>query len=112
MIDYEGVFIIDAKLGGEKAEEVIVGAEKAIDKNGGKVEKREVGGKKNLAYEIKGRKEGFYFGVNFRVEPKAVRELEKSCRLNESILRHLILRRGGSGKRAGDTEQERKNVEL
>lgn len=100
MVDYEGVFIIDAKLGEKEVEEVMVGVEEVIGKNEGKVEKRDSWGKKNLAYEIRKRKEGFYFVVNFQAEPRTIRELEKPYRLNEAILRHLILRRTQSGKRA------------
>ncbi len=93
MIDYESIFIIDAKLGEEEREKAIVGIEAVIDKNKGKVGKRESWGKKNLAYEIKGRKEGFYFVVNFRAEPGTIRQLGKPYRLNEAILRYLILRK-------------------
>ncbi len=100
MVDYEGIFVIDAKLGEKEVEKVIVGAEEVIGKNEGKVEKRESWGKKSLAYEIRKRKEGFYFVVNFQAEPRTIRELEKSYRLNEAILRHLILRRTRSDKQA------------
>ncbi|MCD5401762.1 30S ribosomal protein S6 [candidate division NPL-UPA2 bacterium] len=110
MADYEGIFIIDAKLGEKEVEKAIVGVEEVIGKNEGKVEKRDSWGKKNLAYEVRGRKEGFYFVVNFQAEPRTMRELEKPYRLNEAILRHLILRRTRSDKRTGGTEQERKTV--
>ena len=100
MSDYEGFFVIDAKLGGGEVEKAIAGVEEVIGKNEGKVGKRESWGKKNLAYEVRGRKEGFYFVVNFQAGPKTIRELEKSYRLNEAILRHLILRRARSGKGA------------
>ncbi len=91
MTDYEGIFVIDTKLGEEETEKALVGIEGIIGKNGGKVEKRESWGKKNLAYEVKGEKEGAYFMVNFRAKPGTIRELEKSYRMNEAILRHLIL---------------------
>lgn len=89
MTDYEGIFVIDTKL--KEVEKALVGVEEIIVKNGGKVEKKESWGKKNLAYEVKGEKEGAYFMINFRAQPKTIRELEKSYRMNEAILRHLIL---------------------
>lgn len=110
MADYEGIFVVDAKLGEGETEKALVGVEEVIGKNGGKVAKRESWGKKNLAYEVKGVKEGVYFLVNFRAEPGIIQELEKSYRLNEAILRYLILRRTQSNKRAEGTEQERKTV--
>ncbi len=93
MVDYEGIFVINSQLGGEDLEKAIAAVEEVIGKNNGKVGKRESWGKKNLAYEVKGKKEGFYFVVNFQAKQKAIRELEKSYRLNNSVLRHLILRR-------------------
>ncbi|NOX96917.1 MAG: 30S ribosomal protein S6 [Nitrospirae bacterium] len=93
MADYEGFFVIDAKLTQDEVEKAIVGVEGVISKSEGTVGKRESWGKKNLAYEVKGKKEGFYFVVNFQAKQKAIRELEKSYRLNDSVLRHLILRR-------------------
>jgi len=98
MVDYEGIFVINSQLGGEDLEKAIAAVEEVIGKNNGKVGKRESWGKKNLAYEVKGKKEGFYFVVNFQAAPGTIRELEKAYRLNETILRHLILRRSQSDK--------------
>ena len=93
MTDYEGFFVINPQLGEEEVEKAMVGIEEVINKHKGKAGKRESWGKKNLAYEVKGSKEGFYFMLNFQAEPVTIRELEKTSRLNEAILRHLILRK-------------------
>lgn len=93
MNDYQGAFIIDPNLGEDEGEKAIAGVEEVISKNKGSVEKKEKWGKKSLAYEIKGRKEGFYFWLNFKIEPKAISELNKVYQLNSSILRHLIFQK-------------------
>ncbi len=93
MNDYEGVFIIDPSSGEEDGEKAISGVEEVISKNKGTVEKREKWGKRSLAYEVKGKKEGFYFSLIFKIEPKAIPELKRVYQLNSSILRHLIFRK-------------------
>ncbi len=92
MADYEGIFVIDPRLGEGEVEKAMVEVEEIIGKNKGKLGKRESWGKKSLAYDIKGRKEGVYFMVRFQAEPRSIGELKKPYRLNEAILRHLIFR--------------------
>ncbi|MBT9132527.1 MAG: 30S ribosomal protein S6 [Firmicutes bacterium] len=91
MKEYEGVFIIDPEPGEDGAEIAIAKIEKIISKHKGKVEKKEKLEKRSLAYEIKKRREGYYFSIDFNAPPKAIDELKKSYNLEDSILRHLIL---------------------
>jgi len=48
---------------------------------------------RRLAYEILGRKRGLYVLTYFKIDPLKVREVEHDCRLDERVLRALILRR-------------------
>ena len=48
---------------------------------------------RRLAYEILGRKRGLYVLSYFKLDPLKVREVEHDCRLDERVLRALILRR-------------------
>ncbi len=48
---------------------------------------------RRLAYQIMGRKRGLYVLVYFKMDPQKVTEMEHDCRLNEKIIRMLILRR-------------------
>jgi small subunit ribosomal protein S6 len=48
---------------------------------------------RRLAYEISGRKRGLYVLIYFKLDPLKVREVEHDCRLDERVLRALILRR-------------------
>ena len=57
----------------------------------GELEKQ---GKRRLAYEIDDVREGYYFTMNFRSGADEQRELERQLRLNESVLRHIIIRKG------------------
>lgn len=47
---------------------------------------------KKLAYEIKHEKEGYYLFYNFECKPKFVEELERVLRLNDSVLKHMVIK--------------------
>lgn len=53
----------------------------------------EVWGKRELAYEINHRKEGFYVIFNFEAPPETINELKQEIRMNKSYLRELIVRK-------------------
>jgi small subunit ribosomal protein S6 len=48
---------------------------------------------RRLAYEIMGRKRGLYVLSYFKLDPLRMHEVEHDCRLDERILRALILRK-------------------
>ena len=50
-------------------------------------------GKRRLAYEIGDVREGFYVVMRFKSEPPAAKELERLLRLNQNVVRALLLRR-------------------
>lgn len=48
-------------------------------------------GVRRLAYEIQKRQQGDYTFFYFEADPGAIAEVERACRLDEDVLRHLIL---------------------
>lgn len=65
-----------------------------INKNGGSVEKTDVWGKKRLAYEIQDLAEGIYILVSFQGSPACIKELDRVMRIDDAILRHMIISKG------------------
>lgn len=61
-----------------------------ITKYGGTIEKIDNWGRRRLAYEIDKINEGIYEIVVFSAEPSVPAEIERSMRINESVLRYLI----------------------
>jgi small subunit ribosomal protein S6 len=59
---------------------------------GGEITRTNVWGRQRLAYAIKKQTEGTYVQVNFAFPPSALREFERSLRIDEDLLRHLITR--------------------
>ncbi|MCY3868293.1 MAG: 30S ribosomal protein S6 [Gemmatimonadetes bacterium] len=48
-------------------------------------------GARRLAYEIQKRQQGDYTFFYFQADPGAIADVERACRLDEAVLRHLIL---------------------
>ncbi len=63
-----------------------------IAKGGGEITKVETWGKRRLAYEIMKQPEGTYFFYRFRAAATLIDELGRQMRIDESILRHMIVR--------------------
>jgi small subunit ribosomal protein S6 len=89
---YEIVFIVHPNLDGDELDGVINDVQDLIKRNDGKVTKVEPWGLHKLAYPIKKQQEGRYFLMEFNLEPQSVSELERVLKLNESVIRHLIVR--------------------
>lgn len=49
-------------------------------------------GTRKLAYEINDLGEGYYMVVNFESTPETVAELDRVCKISDSIIRHMIVR--------------------
>ena len=63
-----------------------------INTNSGKVIKTEEWGLRNLAYEIKNNRKGFYFHIKFEGIGKTIEELEKAENIDEMLLRFLTVK--------------------
>ena len=91
MRNYEIMFIVRPTLGEDEVKKVVKDFSDIITKNGGKVTKEENMGQRELAYEIKDFKSGYYFV--FEVESKddkAIKEFDRLALINNDIVRHLI----------------------
>ncbi|HBE03426.1 MAG: 30S ribosomal protein S6 [Spirochaetes bacterium GWF1_41_5] len=49
-------------------------------------------GIKELAYEVKNNRDGHYYLINFTVSSLKIIELNNMIRLNEEIIRHLVVK--------------------
>jgi len=52
----------------------------------------ETWGKRRLAYEIQHHAEGYYFFYRFRGQDRVVNELDRQLRIDESVIRHMVVR--------------------
>ena len=63
-----------------------------ITKYSGSLLKLEIWGKKRLAYRIRKNRHGFYINFCHTLDPMSVPSFEKELRLDEGILKYLVIR--------------------
>jgi small subunit ribosomal protein S6 len=91
MRDYETIFILDPGLDESQVKDEVAKVETLIAGLQGEVVGTEAGGKRKLAYEIDGKREGYYTRISFKSEPSSLGELERAYQLNEKVLRYIIV---------------------
>ncbi len=91
MRNYEGVFIINPELSNDNSKSVVTQIQELVSKNGGRVDGIQEWGKKRLAYKIKKKQEGNYVIMNFQMDSKHAQKLDQSLRLNDHLLRFLLV---------------------
>ena len=89
---YENVFITRQDISTAQVEALTDTFANLVAEQGGKIEKREYWGLRNLAYRIKKNRKGHYVLFNLEAPPGAVSELERNMRINEDVLRYLTVR--------------------
>ena len=89
---YENVFIARQDISAAQVEALADSFANLVAEQGGKVEKREYWGLRNLAYRVKKNRKGHYMLFNLDAPPAAVSELERNMRINEDVLRYLTVR--------------------
>jgi len=91
MRTYEALFICRPELGDEDIQTVVNKTETLIKDNGGTIVRSEVWGKRRLAYEVKKLTEGIYVLVRFEADPSFVEKLENYFRLEDNVIRYLVV---------------------
>jgi small subunit ribosomal protein S6 len=89
---YENIFIARQDISTTQVEALADTFATLISENGGKVEKREYWGLRNLSYRMKKNRKGHYVLFNLEAPAAAVSELERNMRINEDVLRYLTIR--------------------
>jgi len=93
MNKYEAMFIIKPDLSEEDKKTLFNQLADVIAKNSGKVLNAAVWlEKRKLCFRISKYQEGTYYLVNFNLDTSAITKLKYAFKLNENILRVMILR--------------------
>ena len=90
---YELLFIVAPTISDEDRVAVMKRIETTIAEGAGKVDNVDEWGKRKLAYEINGLTDGDYTLVNFHADPQNVAELDRVLRINDAVVRHMIVKR-------------------
>ncbi len=93
MNSYELNLLMRPELEEKQRDELVELVEKIAKQNGGEVTKREAAGKKALAYPISKMSEAWYYFLNLSLPPEAVEKLEAKLRVEEKLLRTLVVKK-------------------
>ena len=88
---YEGMYILSATLSEEARQRALEKITIGITGRQGEIHKVFDQGRRKMAYEINGKREGHYYLLYFSVKTPAIAELWKEYHLNEDLLRFLSL---------------------
>jgi len=89
---YEGMYIISSKLSEDTRSKALERIQSGINEHGGKIVKVHDFGRRRMAYEIAGHRDGHYYILYFNVKPSAISELWHEYHLNEDLIRFVTLR--------------------
>ena len=109
---YEMMLISKHTLSEADEKKLMVRMEKMLA-GSGKIVKTENLGKKQLAYRIKKETEGNYRLLNLELKPVSIAEITAKLKMEEDILRFLILKKKikSSKKEKGEMKEKVKEVE-
>ena len=89
---YEVIYILDPSLPDDELASLQERFAEVARTHGGQVKDTSQWGRRRLAYDLKGQREGVYVIMNMNGEPTTMTEIDRTLRFNESVLRHMIVR--------------------
>lgn len=91
MRKYEVMFIIRTDIEQDLVDATI---EKFLNiiNNGGEITKKDLMGKRRLAYEINDFRDGIYVLVHFNSNADVINELDRVMKISDEVIRHLIVK--------------------
>ena len=91
MRNYEIMFIVKPTLSEEDVKKVVENFSNVLTSNGAKINESQDLGQKELAYEIKKFKSGYYFLFEIEAEDdKATSEFNRLALISSDVIRHLL----------------------
>lgn len=91
MKKYELLATIKPNLDNDEADKVIAKIEESVSSLGGNVVDTDKMGRKKLAYDVKGFRDGFIAVLKINLEPDKVAEFKRQLKLNENVIRTMFM---------------------
>lgn len=93
---YEAVYIFDSALEETAINEKLTRFNALIQQDGQEAPQVSHWGKRTLAYPVKRHQTGYYVVVKFEAAPTALPEFERAIKLDDGVLRHLVVMNEGA----------------
>src|SRR5690554_3026776 len=102
---YELMYVVNTVLNDEQIKDIIDRVTAFIRENGGDIVEVDDRGSQRLAYPIEKKRNGHYVVTYFRAEGSFIARFERALRINDDILRHVILRYDAKMERHYDKQK-------
>jgi len=91
--DYELGFILNPEVSEEQTRAILGRVEQVVANYSGQIVRVNQWGRRRLGYPIQRHRDGFYVFIDMILTPETVIELDRTLKVSEEVLRHLIKRR-------------------
>ncbi len=88
--DYELGFIFTPEVNEEQTRAMLERIEQIVTNYGGQIMRVNQWGRRRLAYPIEHHRDGFYVFIDMILTPETVSELDRTLKVSEEVIRHLI----------------------
>lgn len=92
MNKYEITFVVKPDMEEAEIKNTADTMKKVLTDKKAKIEEEKALGQKDLAYEIKKYKTGYYYFLAVTANKEAIEEFKRVVKINESVIRHLVIR--------------------
>lgn len=96
MRPYETLVVLRTDLG-EEATKLLTRLQAVIENDGGTIDEKRDWGVRDLAYIINKQKQGHYHLFEYQAEPGTVKEIERTLRIVEGVLRFVSVQQEHTG---------------
>lgn len=110
MRTYEALYIINPTLEDDAIQTIVNEVEALVTNQGGAIVRSEIWGRRKLAYIVKKHTDGCFVLLRFTANPEFVQKIETYFKLNESILRFMVVHFDEQTLKL-EAEQQRRNLE-
>lgn len=88
---YELMAILSPDLGEKDSQKKVAEIREILGAQKAKITHEDIWGLREMAYRINGKETGFYLILNFEISPEALREIQKTLRLDQEIFRVMVM---------------------
>ena len=108
--DYELGFILNPEVSEEQTGAILERIERIVKNHDGQVVKVNQWGRRRLAYPIEHHRDGYYVFIDMILTPETVIELDRTLKVSEEVMRHLVKRRDPKAVQKEREEREEREA--
>ena len=91
--DYELGFILNPEVNEEQTGAVLTRISQVVAGHDGQIVRVNQWGRRRMAYPIEHHRDGYYVFIDMILTPETITELDRTLKVSEDVLRHMVIRR-------------------